>query len=126
MNNKTISKIASLVMALVMILGNTVHTQAATSPSIYWGALVDGKVPSSTNLQGVYSTFETRSKKKMSIIHWGQPWMMSDGSWGEFQSSYFTNVRNHGSIPMINWSSQKLGAGINQSNFQLRDIYNGA
>jgi beta-mannanase len=131
MHIKKIHQIASLIMVLVMILGNTSNTKAATSvpqttgPSIYWGALVDGKAPSTTNIQGVMATFETRSKKKMSIIHWGQPWMMSDGSWGEFQTSYFTNVRNHGSIPMINWGSWKLGGGINQSNFQLRDIYNG-
>ena len=130
-NRKTIYQMAGLVMALVMILGNTIHTQAATpaaqttGPSIYWGAMVDGKVPSSTNLQGVFNTFETRSQKKMSIIHWGQPWMMKDGSWGEFQTTYFQNARNHGSIPMINWSSQRLGSGINQPDFQLRDIYAG-
>jgi beta-mannanase len=125
MNKQAIYRIASLVMALVMILGNTAATQAATNPSIYWGAMVNGNVPSSTNLQGVFNTFETNSTKKMSIIHWGQPWKMKDGSWGEFQTTYFTNVRNHGSIPMINWASQRLGDGINQPDFQLRDIYNG-
>ena len=131
MSKKTIYRIASLVMTLVMILGNTIHPQAATpvaqttAPSIYWGALVDGKVPSSTNLLGVFNTFETRSRKKMSIIHWGQPWVMSNGTWGEFQTTYFQNVRNHGSIPMINWTSWRLGAGVNQSSFQLRDIYAG-
>ena len=51
--------------------------------------------------------------------------MMSDGRLGEFQTSYFTNVRNHGSIPMINWTSQRLGSGANQPDFQLRDIYEG-
>jgi beta-mannanase len=129
MKNKALYQLAGWVMVLVMILGNTLPAQAApaqlTGPTIYWGAMVDGKVPSSTNLSGVMATFETRAQKKMAIIHWGQPWKMSDGSWGEFQTSYFDNVRNHGSIPMINWASQKLGAGTNQSDFQLRDIYNG-
>ena len=131
MKYKTIYQLASLIMALVMILGNTIHARAETSvpqttgPTIYWGAMVDGKVPSTTNLAGVFATFETRSNKRMSIIHWGQPWKMSDGTWGEFQTTYFQNVRNHGSIPMINWSSHKLGAGVNQADFQLRDIYNG-
>ncbi len=116
MKNKTIHQIASLIMALVMILGNPSHTQAATplpettGPSIYWGAMVNGKVPSSTNLLGVFNTFETRSGKKMSIIHWGQPWKMSDGSWGEFQTIYFNNARSHGYIPMINWASRLPGA----------------
>jgi hypothetical protein len=128
---KTIHQIAGLLVAFVMVLGSSFPTQAAATsagtggPSIYWGALINGKVPSTTNLQGVFNTFETRSNKKMSIIHWGQPWVMPDGSWGEFQTGYFNNVRNHGSIPMINWDSQKLGAGINQADFQLRDVYNG-
>jgi hypothetical protein len=61
----------------------------------------------------------------MSIIHWGQPWMQSDGSWGEFQTVHFDNVRNHGSIPMINWTSWRLGSGANQPDFQLRDVYEG-
>ncbi len=132
MNNKRIYQFTGWIMALVLILGSTIRTQAASAaqtagPSIYWGAMVDGKVPSSTNMQpgGVFDTFETRSKKKMSIIHWGQPWVLSDGTWGEFQTSYFDNVRNHGSLPMINWASQKLGAGTDQADFQLRDIYNG-
>lgn len=130
MNNRKIYHIAGVVMALVMILGTTIRIQAAplaqtSDPSIYWGAMVNGDCPSSTNLQGEFNTFETRSGKRMAIIHWGQPWMLRDGSWGEFQTTYFDNVRNHGSIPMINWASQKLGAGTNQSDFQLRDIYNG-
>ena len=131
MNNSTIRRLAGLVMALVMILGTIIPTQAAapaaelTTTSIYWGALINGKVPSTTNLQNLFAPFETRSKKKMSIIHWGQPWMMPDGSWGEFQTTYFNNVRSRGSIPMINWGSHKLGSGSNQPNFQLRDIYSG-
>ncbi len=133
MHNKRIYQLAGWIMALVMILGSTIRTQAApfvaqtAGPSIYWGAMVDGKVPSSTNMQpgGIFDTFETRSKKKMSIIHWGQPWVLSDGSWGEFQTSYYDNVRNHGSIPMVNWGSWKLGGGADQADFQLRDIYNG-
>src|ERR1044071_4420745 len=129
MKDKTIHQIASLIMALVMILGNTIHTQAApvaqtTSPSIYWGASF-GTAPSSTTMQGAVATFETRSKKKISIFAWGQSWQMSDGSWGEFPTSYFQNVRNHGSIPMLTWGSQRLGSGTNQGNFQLRDIYGG-
>ena len=132
MNDKPIYRIASLVMALVMILGTTIHTQAApvaqtTGPSIYWGAIVNGQAPSPGNLApgGVFDVFETRSRKKMSILHWGLPWMLRDGSWGEFPTSYFEAVRNRGSIPMVNWNSFRLGAGVNQPDFQLRDIYEG-
>src|SRR5215212_6340896 len=130
MKHKTIYQLASLIMALVMIVGTTNTTRAAKSDAqtagstIYWGASF-GVAPSSANLAGAFSTFESRSKKKMAIIAWGQPWQMPDGSWGEFQTSYFSNVRNHGSIPMLTWGSQRLGSGIDQANFQLRDIYGG-
>ena len=131
MKNKTIYKIVTLVMVLTMIPGNIIQTKAAmpviqaTGPLIYWGAMVEAKAPSTTNLQGVFNTFETRSRKRMSIIHWGQSWIGLDGSSGEFQTSYFDNVRNHGSIPMLNWASQKLGVNANQPDFQSRDIYEG-
>ncbi|MBK9715234.1 MAG: hypothetical protein IPO81_28690 [Kouleothrix sp.] len=124
---------ASILIILLALLGATWYIPAAVpvaeaaGPSIYWGALVKGLAPSAANLQpgGAFDTFETRSKKKMSIIHWGQAWVGSDGSWGEFQTSYFDNVRNHGAIPMLNWCSWRLGGGVNQPNFQLRDIYGG-
>src|SRR3954449_8683967 len=77
------------VMLVVMIhMPETTPVAMAAGPSIYWGALVGGQAPTSTNLQagGPFATFETRSKKKMAIIHWGQPWMMSNGTWGDFQT----------------------------------------
>lgn len=126
MSYQTISKIASLVMALVMMLGNTIPTQAQTTgATIYWGAMVGGVVPSSANMQTVFATFEAHSGKRMSLIHWGQPWVLRDGNWGEFQTDVFDTVRNHGSIPMINWGSWWLGYGANQPDFQSRDIYGG-
>lgn len=132
-NSKTIYQLASLVMALVITLGTITPARAVRpaaqtpEPSIYWGAMVEGKAPSSANMQpgGVFDMFETRSQKKLSIIHWGQPWVLSSGAWGEFQTAHFDNVRNHGSIPMINWASWRLGNGANQPDFQLRDIYEG-
>lgn len=95
--------------------------------SVYWGAYVHSQAPSNDAFlpTGKFSTFEQLTGKKMAIIHWGQPWVMPDGSWGEFQQTYFENVRKHGSIPMLNWSSLHLGAGIDQPDFQLADIYGG-
>lgn len=96
------------------------------SGSIYWGALVDGAAPSPGNLaaNGLFSVFEQAAGKKMSILHWGQPWKMN-GAYLPFQTSYFTAVRNRGSIPLVDWGSFHLGDGVNQPDFQLRDIING-
>lgn len=98
-----------------------------SSAKIYWGALVNGQAPSPGNLAGggVFDAFEQRAAKKMAILHWGQPWQMSN-TYQPFQTSYMTAVRNRGSIPMLDWSSMNLGSGATQPNFQLADIYNGA
>ncbi len=95
-------------------------------PAVYWGALVEGQEPSTENMQpgGVFDAFETRVQKRMSILHWGQPWKMNN-SYQAFYTPWFDNVRNHGSLPMIDWSSWNLGAGINQPDFRLNAIYNG-
>jgi len=95
-------------------------------PSVYWGALVASAAPSTANMlpSGVFNTFETHAQKKMSILHWGQPWKMND-SYQEFYALWFDNVRNHGSIPFIDWGSWHLNAGINQPDFRLSTIYNG-
>jgi mannan endo-1,4-beta-mannosidase len=110
----------------------TVQPTPTPSPTpgnanLYWGALVDGQAPSDANMQpgGVFDTFEQHAGKKMSIIHWGQPWKMN-GTMQAFYQPWFHNVRKHGSIPMIDWASWELDQGANQPAFQNADIYNGA
>jgi len=74
---------------------------------------------------GIFDVFETRAQKKMSILHWGQPWKRN-GSYQMFYAPWFDNVRNHGAIPLIDWSSWQLGSGVNQPEFKLSAIANGA
>lgn len=94
--------------------------------SIYWGALVNGVAPSSAHLQpgGAFEAFERRVGKKMSLIHWGQPWKMKN-QFQPFYAPWFDNVRQHGAIPLIDWSSWNLGDGPNQPGFRLEDISDG-
>lgn len=100
--------------------------QGSTASSIYWGALVQGAASSPANLAagGVFDTFEKRAQKKMSILHWGEPWKMNN-AYMAFQTGYLNAVRNRGSIPMLDWGSFSYGNGVNQANFQLKDIYGG-
>lgn len=99
----------------------------ATTNQIYWGAIVHGRAPSPDHMapNGVFDTFEKNAGKKMSILHWGQPWKMNQ-TYQPFQTAYFDDVRAHGSIPYLDWGTWNLGSGINQPNFQLADVYNGA
>jgi len=70
---------------------------------------------------GKLAQFEARTQKGMSIIHWGQPWQIG-GSYQGFTTALYEQVRQHGSIPMVNWGSWNLGSGVNQPDFQLADI----
>ena len=69
--------------------------------------------------------FESHAQKGMSILHWGQAWQRPDGSYREFYAPWFDAVRNHGSIPLIDWGSWIVEHGAIQPNFRLSNIYNG-
>ena len=97
----------------------------AGAASIHYGALVDGRPPTATELSsGSFAQFESQAGKKASMVQWGQPWKMN-GAMQAFPTTYMNNVRAHGSIPVLNWCSWELGRGAAQSAFQLRDIYAG-
>ncbi len=151
-NNGSIIRFGRLLFLLVLwipitlIGGRQVKTAAAASPccalflpviqsspeisQIYWGALVAtaGQVdcPTSANMQpgGPFDAFETRVNKGMAILHWGQPWNMN-GAFQKFPTADFDNVRNHGSLPLLDWSSEVLGGGINQPDYALAKIAGG-
>jgi hypothetical protein len=136
----------SLWIPITLISGDKIETAAAASascsiylplirnsdaqPQAYWGALVGtaGKVdcPTPENMQpgGPISIFETQVNKGMAILHWGLPWNMN-GAFQKFPTGDFDNVRNHGSLPLLDWSSEALGGGINQPDYALSKIAGG-
>ncbi len=87
-------------------------------PVAYWGVLINGVPFDISKLE----VLENSLNKKVSIVHWGQPWVIN-AVYQPFQTAEFNKVRSHGSIPMVNWASWHLGHGINQPDYQLRDIY---
>ena len=108
------------------------QTSRAEGAPIYWGAYIDG---------GTYGyddapydarsidAFESHAGKRVSIVHWGQPWYWgSHGGYQPFRRDLAARVRARGSIPMINWNSWDLdkGGSLDQPDFQLLDIINGA
>jgi hypothetical protein len=119
---------ASAAAALLVSLGASSAVLAAPEAatkipapsSVLWGAYVPG-APWDASL---LDTFESRSGKKMSIVHWGQPWLIK-GSYQKFQKAQVQAVTNRGSIPLIDWGSWELSKGQNQSAFTLAKISNG-
>jgi hypothetical protein len=87
---------------------------------VYWGAYVPG-APFDLSL---LDAFENSSGKKMSIVHWGQPWRMNN-AFQSFQTAQFAAVRSRGAIPMVAWGSWELGRGADQPAFSLATIADG-
>jgi mannan endo-1,4-beta-mannosidase len=97
---------------------------------IYWGAtigthLTGGQAPWDMN---AVAKFEEGTRKKASMIQFFQPFAncnASPCSFYRFPVSPFENIRKHGSIPVLAWSSQSLPALKVQPDFQLSDVISG-
>ena len=93
-----------------------------TAPAtIYWGAYIEGVPWDMSKLEA----FEARAGKRVSIVHFGQPWQYRGAMQAFPPTSLLDAIRTHGAIPMINWGSWHLGYGSEQPDYQLSDIYNG-
>jgi hypothetical protein len=96
-------------------------TNAATAPTVYWGAFVRGWPEDPSSIDQLESTVG----KHMSIVHWGEPWA-ENGQPQQFQSVYFDLVRQRGSIPLLDWGSQDTSGDMTeQPDFQLAAITRG-
>ena len=116
-------------IALILAIGSIALNStegAAAKPRVYWGALVDGQVPAAAAFRpgGAFATFERQAGRRMSLVHWGQPWT-ANGRYYSFPRAEMRAVRRHGSIPVLNWASWNLGAGAVQPHFRMKDIVAG-
>jgi hypothetical protein len=98
-------------------------SQIPQSPAVYWGALVEGKAPSAENMQpgGIFDAFETRTQKRMSILHWGQPWKMN-GSYQAFYAPWFDRQHSQQHDREGRWpdgGGVGIGAGHEYSPYRL-------
>jgi hypothetical protein len=123
--------LAALVAAAAVLAGGLAAAPDAPAAPIYWGAFIEG---STYGLEDApfdartIDTFESHAGKRVSIVHWGQPWFWSSrGGYQAFRRDMVERVRQRGSIPMITWTSEDLDAGgsLDQPDFQLIDIIGG-
>jgi hypothetical protein len=116
---------ALCLIALAMLAGAMLArmeqkaAQAAQAP-ILWGAYIKGAPWDTSKLDA----FEARAGKGASILHWGQPWY-HDGAYQPFYAGDFQAVRDHGSIPMLDWGSWDYCCGPDQPRFRLATIIGG-
>ncbi len=114
----------------------SVFPDQTTAPkSIYWGAWISGDTYDNASNPPWNTTaidiFEQNTGKKVSILHWGQPWWHCNGSCDyqlfDLQKAEYDAVRRRGTIPLVDWASYDYAAPnvINQPNFSLSTIIAG-
>jgi hypothetical protein len=93
----------------------------------YWGAWIGSQftgTPAPFDMRAV-SRFERVAGKRLSIVHWSQPFAdctTRPCTFYAFPTREMTNVRRHGAIPMLSWNSASIPGGVNQRAYQLRDV----
>jgi beta-mannanase len=96
---------------------------------IYWGAtigthLTGGQPPWD---MGAVTKFEEETRKKVSMVNFFQPFANCNPSCSfySFPAGPLENIRLHGSIPVLSWSSQSIPSTKNEPDFQLSDVIAG-
>jgi hypothetical protein len=96
---------------------------------LYWGATIGSQL---TGTQAPWdmtavTKFEEMTNKKVSMVQFFMPFAncSSSCSYYAFPKTPLENVRLHGSIPVLSWSSASIPSSINESNYQLSDVING-
>ncbi|CAG0928124.1 Endoglucanase H [Thermoflexales bacterium] len=102
--------------------------------AIYWGAWVSGVAygleDAPWEAQAI-DLFESHAGKKLSILHWGQPWWTCNPRcrYQTFQDqvAQYEAVRQRGLIPLVDWASWDFKAEPHhaQPAFTLRKIIRG-
>jgi hypothetical protein len=103
--------------------------ETSTGGPIYWGATIGTQLTGNQppwDMSAV-SKFEEAAHKKVSMVNFFQPFANCNPgcSFYSFPSGPLENIRMHGSIPVLSWSSQSIPSSKNEPDFQLSDVIAG-
>ncbi len=104
-------------------------TPAPAGGPLYWGATIGSQLTGNQapwDMSAV-AKFEENVGKKVSMVQFFQPFANCNPSCSfyKFPTTPLENVRNHGSIPVLSWSSQSIPSTNNEPDFQLSDVIAG-
>jgi hypothetical protein len=107
----------------------TEPTSTTAGGPIYWGATIG---PHLTGTQAPWdmsavTKFEEGAHKKASMVQFFQPFANCNPSCSfyKFPTSPLESIRQHGSIPVLSWSSQSIPSTKVEPDFQLSDVISG-
>ena len=115
---------------LMRVRGRCKAVAKGPAQPLYWGAtigshLTGDQAPWDMN---AVARFEADAGKSASVVQFFQPFAQCGGSSCSFYSFPTTpmdDIRGHGSIPVLSWSSQAIPSTLNQPDFQLADVISG-
>ena len=112
-----------------------VHASAARSTSapkqLYWGAWIGSQLTGHEapwDMRAV-TRFEALAGKRLSLVEFSSPWLDCSKrpcAPFTFPTTPFQDIRDHGAIPVFDWSSESIPTKAPQTRFQLRKIDNGS
>ncbi|MGN6255420.1 MAG: glycoside hydrolase family 26 protein [Solirubrobacterales bacterium] len=96
---------------------------------IYWGATIGSQLTGEQapwDMSAV-AKFEEDAHKSVSLVQFFQPFAQCNPgcSFYDFPISPMEDIRAHGSIPVLSWSSQSIPSQLNEPDFQLSDVIEG-
>ncbi len=122
---------------ILLLLASQLLLAGCISPpvkSIYWGAWINGNTygldDAPWNADSI-AIFENHTGKKLSILHWGQPWWSCSPScrYQNFQDQIeqYDSTRRQGMIPLVDWASwdSRSEPRDQQPDFSLSKIIRG-
>jgi len=103
--------------------------EPSTGSPIYWGATIGTQLTGNQppwDMSAV-TKFEEETKKKVSLVQFFQPFANCNPncSFYSFPVNPLENIRSHGSIPVLSWSSQSIPSTKSEPDFQLSDVISG-
>ena len=96
---------------------------------LYWGATIGSQLTGTDapwDMNAV-SDFEHVAGKQLSLVQFFQPFADCSETCKPYAFPFtpLENVRQHGAIPVVSWSSQSIPSSLDQPEFQLSDIIEG-
>jgi hypothetical protein len=102
----------------------------SATPHLYWGATIGSQLTGEEAPWDMTTVtkFEEMTQKPLSLIQFFQPFAECEGSscsFYDFPTTPMESIREHGSIPVLSWSSQSIPSSLDEPNFQLSDLIEG-
>ena len=101
------------------------------SSASYWGGWIGSQLTGTEapwDMNAVAS-FEQLAGKPISLLHFASPFAncsTAPCSYYAFPTTPLNEIRAHGSIPFLSWSSESIPSSLNEPDFQLTDVTGGA